>query len=89
MAALVSFALIAEFELLHDAVDTLQRIHELLAKRHGEAFRALERRIEALADAPSWGDVGHADLEPGRVVLFASPMLTQIIADARDLGVIP
>lgn len=86
--AAIDLALVAECELLYDAIDTLQHIHEALTKRHGEAFRALGRRIEALADEPNYGEMGHADLEPGRVVLFAPTLLAKIIADARALGVI-
>ena len=33
-----------------DAVSELMLAHERLAKRHGAAFRALERSIEAITD---------------------------------------
>ncbi len=82
------FTLTGELDLVLDAVRDVQRIHALLTKRHGDAFRALERRIDALSEMADWGEWGQADLEPGRFVLFVPAALAQIIADARSLGVL-
>lgn len=86
--AVVALTITAEFDLLYDAVDTVERAHRALATRHGAAFRDLERKIEALMEAPDWGEVPMADLEPGRVVFFVPEKLAELITDARALGVI-
>lgn len=76
-----------ETDLIGDAVAEVLHIHEALGRRHGDRFRQLERRIEALADGEI-GTLGMIDLEPCRFVVTPPASLSSIIADARALGVI-
>ncbi|MAB00121.1 MAG: hypothetical protein CMN87_12185 [Stappia sp.] len=75
-----------EGEMLRDAIDDLVRAHAALARRHGSAFRDLERRIEAIAEC------GTALLElhkvGGRLVAAPSGELTAVLVEARRLGVL-
>lgn len=87
--ARTSIAFTFETDLIQDAVDTCLRIHDALAKRHGQRFRDLERRMEALVDLDDWGEIEFARIEWGRFVMTVPPALSAIIQEARDLGVIP
>jgi len=87
--AQTSIAFIFETDRIADAADTCLRIHEALARRHGQRFRDLERRLEALPDLDDWGEIELASIEWGRFVMTVPPVLTAIIQEARDLGVIP
>jgi N-acetylglucosamine kinase-like BadF-type ATPase len=86
--AMVTLTLSVETELVHDAADLLERIDRALAKRHGEAFRALDRRLDALAESGNLVAPEMVDLEPGRFVMVPSDELKSIIAEAKKLGVI-
>jgi hypothetical protein len=78
-----------EMELIQDAVDDLALIHERLARRHGEAFRQLERRIEAVGvDGANLGTFDMLPLEGMRLVATVPSVVAGLIADARRLGVI-
>lgn len=70
-----------------DAVNTLILIHHRLRKRHGEQFRALDRRLDALVD----GDCKIMRLVPmpGGVMLAApSAEVTELFKEARRLELI-
>lgn len=82
-----TLGLTIEAEPVYDAVDLLGRAHQALARRHGERFRALEREIEALADAELGLGDPH-DLGDGHFIFAAPARLTALIAKARALGVI-
>lgn len=83
----VRLSLHIEADPLFDAVDTLLHIHERLAKRHGDRFRAMERQIEAFVGDDGSG-VGTESLEPGRIVLTPPKEWQSLIAEARALGII-
>jgi len=88
MAQLIT-TLTAETELIHDAIDDLQRIMRALIKCHGYDFRALERRIEALMEGEvEWGEPRSHWIGGGRIVFEPFPVMKEIIRDARALGVI-
>lgn len=73
-----------------DAMRTLQRVHEALAKRHGDAFRALDRRIDALLeDGALLLHPEVIDLGDGHWSMRASDEAISILVEARRLGVIP
>lgn len=88
MAAL-TITLEAETDLIQDAIGDIQWIFSLLARRHGEQFRELERRIERLME-------GQLEMSPPRAeplgdcrwIFLPPPELTAIIRDAKALGVI-
>jgi len=76
-----------ETDLLDDAIAELVRIHQALAYRHGDAFRALDRRIEEIAEgglpeAPMLESLGG-----GRFVAIPPAALLALIAEAVILGV--
>lgn len=86
MAALV-LKLTAETDLIYDALDSLSRIHHALVHRHGAAFRALEKDIEALGEQSL--DLGHPhDLGEGVFVFEPPRQFVDLIDRARALGVI-
>lgn len=77
-----------ETDLIADAAEDLRRVHAALTKRHGDAFRALERRIDGLGEAG-----GLPCLHPlpdDTVTLLATPPQEwlDILAEAKRLGVI-
>lgn len=78
-----------ETDLIHDAVQDVQRAFAALASRHGEAFRDLERRIARLADEDqTFGEILIHNLEPGRFVMEPPALLKALVAEARGLGVL-
>jgi hypothetical protein len=76
-----------ESEPIWDAVNDIVHIHQALTHRHGDRFRALERKIAALGEG-SWGVAGQRELCGDHVVLTPPARLRSIIREARDLGVI-
>lgn len=78
-----------ETDLVHDAVDTLLRVHQALTHRHGERFRSLERRVEEVFEQDARGSsIGVASLDGG-VVLLTPPLAWRaLITEARTMGVI-
>ncbi len=83
--AQITMVLIAETELAHDAIADVSRIHHALASRHGDRFRKLERRIDALTD-----DIGDCDLisiGDGRMVMTVPSRIAAVLAEAKALGV--
>jgi len=88
MAQLVR-TLTVEMDLVGDAIDDVERIFRALARKHGPAFRALEREVERLMN-------GDAELSPppfhhiggGCYVAEPYPELAAIVREARALGVI-
>jgi hypothetical protein len=77
----------AEMEEFHDAVAHVQEVHAALARRHGAAFRKLERTIEDWLEDPA-GGIGMHWLDGGRVMVAPAGPLTGILKEARRLGVL-
>lgn len=75
-----------ETELVADLVAQLCRIEDALRFRHGDAFRALERRIEAFTEQPSTVSFQALDAE----ISIATPPreLVELIQEAERLGII-
>ena len=76
-----------------DAVALVATAHEALYKRHGLQFRALQRKIEALADNDGRSLIGEQVSLPSDVgniwiSLAAHPEIVAVIREARSLGVI-
>lgn len=79
-----------ETEPVTEAIAELERILGALPGHHGDAYRALERAIEALADPPQpqpvlrtlTGEDGVAML-----VMTPPPEFTALIREAKRLGV--
>lgn len=88
MAAII-MTMSMEMELVSDAIDALLLAHSRLSKHHGDAFRALDRRIEALLEED---DLGRLDMLPlgadGRFVVTPPEKLQALVDEARRLGVI-
>lgn len=80
--------LMVETDLIQDAANDIEVIFRRLAKRHGAAFRELERRIEALSETDRWGEMATHQLLDGTVIFEPPSAFKEIIADARRLGVI-
>ncbi len=76
-----------EDDLVVDACNELKAITSALPKRHGDRFRVLERRLQALSQ-----NIGEPSLE--RLidslifVVVPPPEWMAIIREARELGVI-
>lgn len=88
MAKLVTM-LRLETDLIDDAINSLMRIREALPRRHGDAFRALERRLEALPAREL--EAGLRSLPDSEAISFiATPPQEwlDILAEAKRLGVI-
>ncbi|MFN5614398.1 MAG: hypothetical protein ACK45V_01700 [Brevundimonas sp.] len=78
-----------ETDAMTDAVNDLRHVEAALIRRHGAPFRALERRIEALFDAPLPDDIVRLhDLAPGRFCAVPAGELSAILAEARRLKVL-
>lgn len=76
-----------ETEAVRDAIEALAGVIERLARRHGERFRALDRRIDAFLDAPDDPVAHEAAGEDGLLLIFgAPPKLAAILRDARAMG---
>lgn len=86
MAAVV-LTITPELHLVHDAIDQLARIRHALFKRHGDAFRALQRDIEAL-DGGSLTLSDPHDLGEGFLVFEPPREIAELIARAKTLGVV-
>lgn len=91
MASLHSLGCVAELDGAYDAIGLLVEARDALQSRHGDRFRDLQRRIEALADVAGLFET--VDLPPdpdeiARFVLKPGPRILGLIAEARDLGVI-
>lgn len=76
------------FSAAMDALDLVIAAHRALASRHGDQFRALERRIETIIETGDMGTTEHHNLGDGQFELSAPSKLTELIRDARALGVI-
>ena len=77
-----------EMHSAYDLLEDVMHVHRALARRHGPQFRALERRIEALPKAST--DAGFIEshyLGDGRFMVTLGPVVTEILRDARRLGV--
>lgn len=81
--------LTVETDLVLDAIADIERIFCALAKRHGQRFRDLERRIERLMDLDAnWGVPQSHSIGDGRFIFEPHPELKGIIREAREIGVI-
>ena len=79
-----------ETELIADAAAELVRAMRALSNRHGDQFRQIERRIEAVIDDPNsivGGRIETVTLEPGREIILPAPDLRALLNDIRELGV--
>ena len=85
--AQVTLTLIAETDLTLDAIDDMARIHQALARRHGDRFRQLERRIETLLDDHGLGEFEMIDLGEGHMVMTVPSRIANILTDAAAMGV--
>ncbi|HTK34552.1 MAG TPA: hypothetical protein VL358_04590 [Caulobacteraceae bacterium] len=85
MARLHSFRI--ELDAISDAVTELERLARALPTRHGEAFRALDRRVADLIDGKC-GQPDVHDLGEGVLAVAAPRELSEILAAGRQLGVI-
>ncbi|WP_295808896.1 hypothetical protein [uncultured Nitratireductor sp.] len=85
--ATVKLHLSVEMDALHDAIGLLSEIHARLATKHGETFRKLDRAIERFIDDPTDATEIHW-LGGGRLVAAPKGRLTEILREARELGVI-
>lgn len=76
-----------ETEAVLDAIEALGGVVERLARRHGDRFRALDRRIEAFLAEPD-APVVHEVAGEDRLLLMlaAPPTLAAILRDARAMG---
>lgn len=84
MARLIS-RLVLETEPIQDAIQEIMLASEALPRRHGVRFRDLERRIAGLDTSDITTELH--DLGDGRFTC-TSRVLTDLICDARALGVI-
>jgi hypothetical protein len=81
----IRVALSFENSALLDQMNLVATVAERLTHRHGAPFRRLERRIERLDGAtiePVIHDLG------GGAFLATVPALTEILCEARALGII-
>ena len=85
--AQVTMTLTAETDLTLDAIDDMVRIHQALARRHGDRFRQLEHRIETLLDDHGLGEFEMIDIGEGNLVMTVPTRIANILTDARALGV--
>lgn len=77
-----------ELDIVQDSLASIRRAHEALAKRHGDAFRQLERDIEALRYGGPLMSPEPIDLGGGFLLFTPSTDLTALIQRAKGLGVI-
>ena len=85
--AQVTMVLTAETDLTLDAIDEMARIHQALARRHGDWFRQLERRIETLLDDHGLGEFEMIDIGEGHMVMTVPSRIANILTDADALGI--
>lgn len=87
--ACCDFTVSVESDPVQDLLVDWERIVTALARRHGDTFRDLDRRMSAIAEgettvsAPEVHDLGEAFL-----IVTPPREMTAIVADARRLGVI-
>jgi hypothetical protein len=78
-----------ECDLINDFLADWERVGRELPRRHGAAFRALDRRMSAIqeGEAPvsdtEWHDLGEANF-----IITAPREMVEVVAEARRLGVI-
>lgn len=80
-------SLTIETDLIGDAIDRMVDIHAALARRHGDAFRTLERRIETVVETGVLGDFRIHAIGDGHMVAGVPQVLAGIIQEAAALGV--
>lgn len=85
--AQVKLTLQIEMEYTRDAIADLALIHERLARRHGAAFRDLDRRIEGIVEG-GFSAPGMHYLGAGVICAGVPVEIAAVIRDARSLGVI-
>lgn len=79
-----------ESDVVVDAINELLLVHERLARRHGDTFRALDREIDRLIDMGAGALVADTRLDgdASRILLIPSPPVTAVLKRARELSVI-
>lgn len=84
--AITFMKLSVETDLIADAARDLLAANEAVRHHHGEAFRALENRLQALADSSEKPDL---HLIEGGVFIVTPPQeWLDILNEARRLGLI-
>ena len=81
-----------ETDALLDDVRRLVGVHAALARRHGPAFRALDRDIEQILEGDVTANVGWAELDDADgllLIAIPSPEISALLARAVALGVAP
>jgi len=87
MAAL-EITITVESDPVLDALAELSRIHAALCARHGAAFRALDRSIDAILEGGGEALVGGVKvLGPGLYVFTPAAAVIDVLRRARELGV--
>lgn len=87
--ATCSFTILLEIELLDDVINAITRMHEALPKRHGAAFRRLERKLEKFGSGER--PIGEPELRAlggGRFILIPPKALFDLVDEAQRLGVV-
>lgn len=90
MATASAITIAAELCSAFDALQELLVAQAALPHRHGDRFRQLERDIERVLDDSAAGRalLTTADLEPGRFMVIPGPAVTELLREARQLGVL-
>lgn len=77
-----------ECEVIEDACAELVRIHFALRGRHGDAYRALDKRVGRVLHDPDGIVLPEPLPLPGGRMVFALPDdIAAILRDARALGI--
>lgn len=88
MVASLHLVLTAETDEIRDALVLVKEIHASLAKKHGDDFRKLDRAIERFIEERKDDCVAAHWLGEGKIIAAPSGQLTDILREARRLGVI-
>lgn len=74
-----------EMDVIHDAIEEVQRVHQRLASCHGDDYRKLDRAIERLMDEMEDAFDIHS-IGGGKMVAAPAGLLTDILGEAYRLG---
>lgn len=85
--SIVVAEIVFEAEALGDALSDLRAVWEALPARHGDRFRSLERKIEALFVAETT-EAPRLHMMGDRVILAAPDVITALLVEARALGLL-
>lgn len=90
MAAVLTIR--CETDAVMDDVRQLVGVHSALARRHGPAFRALDRDIEQMLEGDVTATVSWAELDDAdglHLIAISPPQISALLARAVALGVAP